>query len=81
MITYTAEQLTAMATAWQQARSARYAAYRASLSAEQLALWTSYQQAERELVRVHRWQERIRRPRGAAHNRKAPTWPEEISRL
>lgn len=78
--TYTAEQLAQMATAWQQARSARYAAFRASLSAEQLDLWTAYQDAERELLRVRRWQARIRRPRGTAHNRKAPIWPQEITR-
>lgn len=77
--TYTAEQLAQMATAWQQARSARYAAFRASLSAEQLDMWTAYQEAERELVRVRRWQERNRHPRGAAHNRKPPIWPEEIA--
>lgn len=74
--TYTPEQLAQMATAWQQVRSARYAAFRTSLSAEQLDLLAGYQQAERELVRVRRWQERIRRPRGTAHNRKPPIWPE-----
>ncbi len=77
--TYTPEQLAQMAIAWQQARRARYAAFRASLSAEQLDLLAGYQQAERELGRVHRWQERSRHPRGAAHNRKPPIWPEEAT--
>lgn len=77
--TYTPEQLAQMAAAWRQARSERYAAFRASLSAAQRDLWTSYQEAERELVRVRRWQERSRHPKGAAHNRKPPIWPEEAA--
>ncbi len=49
---YTAEQLAQMATAWQQARTARWAAFRASLSAEQIELWERHWRAERELMRV-----------------------------
>jgi hypothetical protein len=77
--TYTAEQLIRMATAWQQARSARYAAFRASLSDEQLDMWTAYQQAERELGRVRTWQDRSRRPRPRPHNLIEPIWPEEAT--